>query len=316
MGSAFDRLVVKAERGKTAVELAAAAPDAISGVSSADATKLAAAFGIRTIRDMADHPYIRAAAAIAAAADGTPTFDPGPPPAWETRFAAAPLATYEARPDLFRIDFGPVFYRGRLDDTARLLVVGQDPSVNEILAQRAFVGRSGQRLQGFLTKLGVTRSYLMLNTFSYSIFDQFGGDNQTLSRQDPILGYRNGQFDAVAADNPLQAVVTVGTAARDAVDRWPGVGVIPRVHLIHPAFPNTSQLLANWNAGLAALRPMVEPDDGAVAGPDYGSGFLAGEVVSIPRRDLPFGIPGWHGDGDHATRNGNTVIEWRRDPVA
>jgi hypothetical protein len=284
-------------------------------VSAGDAANLAEAFGMRTIRDMADHAFFRAAAAIAAAADGTPAFDPGPPPAWEARFAAAPLATYEARPDVFRIDFGPVFYRGRLDGTARLLVVGQDPSVNEILAQRAFVGRSGQRLQGFLTQLGVTRSYVMLNTFSYSIFDQFGGANETLSHQDPILGYRNRQFDAVAAENPLQAVITVGTAAREAVDRWPGIGAIPRVHLIHPAFPNTSQLLADWNAGLAALRRIVEPDDGAAVGPGYGSAFVEGDVVPIPRRDLPFGIPGWHGAGDHGTRNGDTIIEWRRDPV-
>jgi hypothetical protein len=308
-------LVVKAHRGKSAADLAAAPPDALSGVSADDAVKLEEAFGIRTIRDMADHQFFRAAEAITSAADGTPAFDPGPPPAWEARFAAAPLATYEARPDLFRVDFGPVFYRGRLDGTARLLVVGQDPSVNEILARRAFVGRSGQRLQGFLAKLGVTRSYVMLNAFSYSIFDQFGGDNETLSHQDPILGYRNAQFAVVAAENPVQAVLTVGTAAREAVDRWPGIGSIPRVHVIHPAFPNTGQLLANWNAGLAALRPIVEPDDGAGAGPDYGSGFAAGDVVPIPRRDLPFGIPGWHGDGDHATRHGDTIIEWHRDPV-
>lgn len=315
MSSSFDGLVIKAYRGKAAAELAAAPPDALSGLSAGDADKLAAAFGITSVRDLAAGQHVSAATAIAGAADGRPGFDPGPPREWEARFAAAPLATYEAHPDLFRVDFGPVFYRGRLDGTARLLVVGQDPSVNEILAQRAFVGRSGQRLQGFLVKLGVIRSYLMLNTFSYSIFEQFGGDNELLSHQDPILSYRNSQFDAVVAENPLQAVVTVGTAAREAVDRWPGIGALPRVHLIHPAFPNTGQLLTNWNAGLGALRPLAEPDDGATAGADYGTTFGTGEVVPIPRRDLPFGIPSWHGDGDHATRAGDTVIEWRRNAV-
>lgn len=316
MSNSFDRLVIKSHRGKTAADLTAAPPNALKGVSPGDADKLSAAFGISTIRDMAENPFFRAATAIASADSGTPGFDPGPPPGWEAIFAAAPLGTYEARPDLFRIDFGPVFYRGRLDGTARLLLVGQDPSVNEILAQRAFVGQSGQRLQGFLEKLGVNRSYLMLNTFSYSIFNQFGDDNETLSHQDPILGYRNSQFEHVAAENPLQAIITVGTAAREAVDQWPGVGALHRVHLIHPAFPNTGQLLANWNTGLAALRPIVETDDGAAAGPDYGPGFAAGDVVPIPRRDLPFGIPVWHGDGHHGKRDGNAVIEWHSNVVS
>jgi Uracil DNA glycosylase superfamily len=245
----------------------------------------------------------------------TASFDPGPPPAWAERFAAAPLATYESRPELFRVDFGPVTYRGRLDGTARLLVVGQDPSVNEIMAHRVFVGQSGQRLQGFLTKLGLTRSYVMLNTFLFSIFGQFGGDNAELSREDPILGHRNSLFDAVAETSALQAVLTVGTAARDAVDRWPASGGFPRAHILHPAFPDTGQLLANWNIALADLGGRVGPDDGAVAGAPYGSAFAPGDVTPIPRGDLPFGLPAWHGDGDHARRAGDTVIEWHAPRV-
>jgi hypothetical protein len=245
----------------------------------------------------------------------TTSFDPGPPDPWAERFAAAPLSTYESRPDLFRVDFGPVMYRGRLDGSARLLVVGQDPSVNELLGHRVFVGQSGQRLQGFLAKLGLTRSYVMLNTFLYSIFGQFEGDNAVLSREDPILGYRNSLFDAVAETNRLSAVLTVGTAARDAVDRWPGSAGRPRTHILHPAFPNTHELLANWNDALDELRGPIEPDEGTERGEPYGAAFAPGDVLAIPRADLPFGLPGWHGDGDHARRSGDTVIEWHSKRV-
>ncbi len=315
MSGSFDRLVDGIHRGRSAVDLADSSPDALLGVSPGDARHLAAAFGIATIGDMARSPVFRAACVIASAASGTPAFDPGPPPDWEARFAAAPLDAYKARPDLFRLDFGPVFYRGRLDGTARLLVVGQDPSVNEILAQRAFVGQSGQRLQGFLAKLGLTRSYLMLNTFLFSVFGQFEGPLKDISARQPILSYRNALFDAAAAGNAFGAVLTVGVGARDAVARWPGGAALPRTHILHPAVPNTTQLLGNWNQGLEDLRPVLSPDDGAVPGGLYGDDFRLDDIIPIPPVDLPFGLPAWHGKGDHAVRAGNDVIEWHSQPV-
>jgi hypothetical protein len=315
MSGSFDKLVDAAFQGGAAVELAGEPPDALKGVSAADADHLEAAFGISTISEMAGNRFFRAATVVAAGASGKPAFDPGPPAEWEALFEAAPLGTYESRPDLFRLDFGPVYYRGRLDGTARILIVGQDPSVNEILAQRVFVGQSGQRLQGFLAKLGITRSYLMLNTFLYSIFGQFDGENATLSAQDPILGYRNSLFDAALEANPLEAVICVGSAARHAVDVWPGSAGLHRTNMIHPAFPDTSQLLVNWNQALADLQPVVQPDDGAAPGAPYGAAFTAGDVIAIPRRDLPFGVPSWHGKGDHARRSGNEIIEWHSNEV-
>ena len=50
---------------------------------------------------------------------------------------------------------GPIYYRGRLDGSARLLIVGQDPSADENLVRRAMVGTAGQRVQGLLRKLGL-----------------------------------------------------------------------------------------------------------------------------------------------------------------
>ena len=36
----------------------------------------------------------------------------------------------------FRTEWEPVFHRGRLDGTARLLVIGQDPAQHEVIARR------------------------------------------------------------------------------------------------------------------------------------------------------------------------------------
>src|SRR6201987_1166302 len=76
----------------------------------------------------------------------------------------------------FRTEWGPIFHRGRLDGTARVLVIGQDPAQHETVVRRILVGEAGQRAQGFLAKLGITKSYVMINTFLFSVFGQGGGN--------------------------------------------------------------------------------------------------------------------------------------------
>jgi len=76
----------------------------------------------------------------------------------------------------FRLEWGPIFHRGRLDGSARVLVLGQDPGAHESSVRRILVGEAGQRVQGFLHKLGIERSYVMVNTFLYSVLGQAGGE--------------------------------------------------------------------------------------------------------------------------------------------
>ena len=42
--------------------------------------------------------------------------------------------------DRFRLEWGPIFHRGRLDGSARLLIVGQDPAQHETIVRRILVG--------------------------------------------------------------------------------------------------------------------------------------------------------------------------------
>ena len=67
--------------------------------------------------------------------------------------------------------FGPVLYRGRLDGTARVLGIASDPGPAECLpfARRALIGDSVQKTQGFLAKLGLTRSYALVNGFAVAL---------------------------------------------------------------------------------------------------------------------------------------------------
>jgi uracil-DNA glycosylase len=312
MSSSFDLMLDQVHRGKPAMQLLELSPAVLKGVSEGDAQHLRDAFGIQTIRQLAELRFSGWARAIFAAARGLPGFDPGPPPDWEIFFAAAPIDHYVQHPSQrFRLDFGPVYYRGRLDGTARVIVVGQDPAANEILAHRVFVGSSGQRVQGLLAKLGLTRSYTMLNTFLFSIFQQFDPEMRNISLEPEVLGHRNAFLDRLAAQNPIQAVIAVGGGARHAVDQWPGAQALPVFEISHPAALDQAALLATWNNALPGLQAGVEADDdGQVDPTPYGNAFTPQDHVAIPRHDLPFGLPDWHGVGSHGSRDGNKKIIW------
>jgi uracil-DNA glycosylase len=311
MTDSFNKMLVKKMHGKSVDEILNTAPDALWGVSKNSAQKLDEAFKIKTILQLAQNRFFHRALAILIAS-GEIQYDPGPPLQWAKFFADAPLDYYINHPSRrFRLDFGPVYYRGRLDGTARIVVVGQDPAANEILGHRIFVGRSGQRIQGFLKKLGITRSYSMLNMFLYSVFGQVDATLRATAREDTILNYRNAFFDRLANENPIEAIVAVGKGAEFVLDHWTGSKKLPVVEIVHPAAPNESMLLASWNKALEQLREIVGPDDGEQPDPDpYGTTFLPKDMMPIPQYDLPFGMPDWHGDGSRGQRDGNKKIVW------
>ena len=239
-------------------------------------------------------------------------FDPGYPKNPWKKLAAEPPGPDVYPLEAFRVEWGPIFHRGRLDGTARVLVVGQDPATHEAVCRLILVGEAGQRIQGFLGKLGVTTSYLMINAFLYSVYGHGGGERHV---DDPgIVAYRNRWLDAAATRNPLDAIVTLGHLAAKAVARWREVSpvgaatTVPVVPVLHPTYPEsasasrqpgrptkaeaTARLCADWNAALETLRPVVTPDEPVPLVP-YGTTITEADHGEIPAADLPAGLPAW-----------------------
>lgn len=224
----------------------------------------------------------------------------------------------------FRTEWGPIFHRGRLDGSARVLAIGQDPAQSESIARRILVGTAGHRFQGFLFKLGIDRSYVMINTFLYSVYGQQGGSKH---RNDgSIIAYRNLWIDTIFANNSIEAVITLGTLADGAWQAWKktatGRTCDPAyAHITHPTQPDSAskgdtkkqaqlvkQMLQNWNAALSAVKPQIKHPDSQRALVPYGDSFLAGELVEIPEADMPPGVPPWmRGASGWATRTGATT---------
>jgi uracil-DNA glycosylase len=224
----------------------------------------------------------------------------------------------------FRTEWGPIFHRGRLDGTARVLIIGQDPAASEAFARRILVGTAGQRVQGFLQKLGVKRQYVMINTYLYSVYGQAGGNAHS---SDPnIAAYRHRWLDALMTDNTIEVVVAMGSLADTAWRKWKatpnGATANPvYAHVKHPTWPDSSsngnitqlatatkQLLKEWNTALVKLRPAITAPE--LPGPliPYGEIFLPQELPTIPDFDLPAGLPPWmRGGTSWAARVGETA---------
>lgn len=238
-----------------------------------------------------------------------PEFDPGP--------AAEPFPTlardypgsetYPARD--FRVEWGPIFHRGRLDGTARVLIVGQDPGQHESIAHRILVGEAGQRVQGFLRKLGIDRRYAMVNFYLYSVYGQQAGEQH--AHDERIASYRHRWFDAIFDASPIEAVVSFGHLGREGFERWRQTpkgkqADVHFEHLTHPTMPDAAskgdeakraeamrEMLEQWNAALARLETSLTERDSARPLEPYGEDLLPEDRAPIPSFDLPAGAPAW-----------------------
>lgn len=209
----------------------------------------------------------------------------------------------------FRIEWGPVFHRGRLDGTARILVIGQDPAQHEAVLRRILVGTAGKRVQGFLRRLGFNHSYVLINTFLYSVFGQGGGTRQI--KNAAITTYRNCWIKAILDSSPIEVVVAFGGLANKAWEQWLGsvdaIGrpALPFESLTHPTWPESSSrskaghdaaietLLTGWNESLQRLKPKISHPDLSMTHSLYGKKFLATDLPDLPSHDLPAGMPEW-----------------------
>jgi len=235
-------------------------------------------------------------------------------------------------PNDFYVEWGPVFHRGRLDGTARVLVLGMVPTQLELLTRRILMGDAGQRVQGFLAKLGLVRSYVMINIFIYGIANSKAPG---IYQDHPaVANYRHAWMDALTTPD-VDAVIGLGARADAAFSIWRNTtggqhfsGTY--VNIVHPTQPEsaahgnsarlavaTAALLDNWNAALELLHKNIRVPDRVIKLVPYQDHFSADDVLPIPLFDLPAGTPAWMGEtalwasrpaGDRLAKRSNITI--------
>jgi hypothetical protein len=242
-------------------------------------------------------------------ADEMAQFDPGPTGELATFMNSTPdYQTAVGDTTTFWYAFGPVLYRGRLDGTARVLCIASDPGPTECLPfmRRTLVGDSGQKTQGFLVKLGLTKSYVLVNAFAVAMKPSQKTKGLAVLRTNPtIKAARHGLYDRLLANN-VQAVIAFGEVSHEAYDLWaasnPAVKTVPVFKIAHPAAVDRDRTgkdaaLEGWAKAVTKLRTIVTPDvpvDATV--PNYGAYFTEPDYARIPRWDLPKQAPAFAGD--------------------
>jgi uracil-DNA glycosylase len=248
---------------------------------------------------MTNHTATAAASAVFA------EFDSGPPGKFATLFAQLP--DFSKFKEIFWFDWGPVFYRGRLDGTAKVLCIASDPGATERVANRTLVGDSGQKVQGFLKKIGLTRSYTCLNAFAYALIPSKAKAADTALHAKRHVDWRNRLFD-MAKGPQVAAIIAFGGEAQQAVALWSGRGNTPVISIPHPSSRDAKKLLDAWRAAVLQLRAVVPPDaDGIPYAPNYGAQLVEADYERIPGRDLPFGVPLSLGDDSWLRKKGQNA---------
>lgn len=226
-------------------------------------------------------------------------FDSGPSKKFYDHFTSLP--DYSPIKDFFWFDWGPVFYRGRLDGSAKIICVASDPGPSERVACRTLVGNAGQRVQGFLNKLGLNKSYVCVNGFAYALFPgKLSKGIKALERPE-LVAWRNKLFNMLKTPS-VKAVIAFGAVAQKAVDLWTGKGNLTVENTYHPSYHTTTpgseeKMLTDWNRVITELRPIISPDTGNNnTGPLYGAKFQESDYSPIPLHDMPFGLPSWFGN--------------------
>jgi uracil-DNA glycosylase len=249
--------------------------------------------------------------------------DPGPTSAsgWAQLFAETPnyrgLGRAVVGREAFRWHHGPMFFRGRLDGSAKVVVVGQEGAQDESLSHRSFTGGTGARMQHLLRHLGLDRSYLFLNSFVYPIFGQYTDDLRPLAQdqRSPIVSHRHRILDKAVVDGDVRLVVAVGRAAKESIATWIGAhggsanperleqaslgslpGRVRTVGVVHPgaaAGGSTSAIRADFQRAANLVRGWVEADASWLpADPGVDRNLAAPfqyRSAAIPFRDFPFG---------------------------
>ncbi|MES2802734.1 MAG: hypothetical protein V4654_09605 [Bdellovibrionota bacterium] len=179
-------------------------------------------------------------------------------------------------------------YRGR-GKGAQVYVVMDQTSHDDFFSARAVTGAEGQKLQAMLAKTGVGLNYFIQRSLPV---DALGVNTPELiagvTKPEMAATYRR-IYEAVANNSDIKAVIAVGPLAKAIVDGLK----LSEVQIIQ--LDNLDSIVAD-NEAIRLIAQALGTQ----------AGKYNGELMTIPREDLPYHSRWWMGSsGDRGYRGEN-----------
>lgn len=216
-------------------------------------------------------------------------YDPGP----SAEFASLLMGEERGMPmtDFARLgvtqheSFGHgALYRGRFD-AAKVLVLADQESNDDLFTGRAMTGGGGQRFQTFLNAIGATESYAIVRTIPVDTSDLDAAAVATVASDSRLAAIRAEVVSRVLAKGNTQLILTVGSHAQAAMAAIE-TGDVPVINL---ADANSEGVADAWKASFREVKALDLELDQAP------SRSLSAALSVIPRIDLPVQTKWWVG---------------------
>lgn len=183
-----------------------------------------------------------------------------------------------------------LMYRGRLDQ-ARVLVIADPLSGDDLISRRALTGDTGQKLQSFLTAMGITQSYAIIQSAPLDTMGLSESKRQERLGEPYGMRLRRALFDKILRESKPEIVLTIGPVSQLV---WDQLKDKTKAYALAPS--DQKDHVELWNQLLQTLSKRSYHRDSAA------TFSYSGRNTTIPRQDLPFHTPWWFGSG------GNRVV--------
>lgn len=189
--------------------------------------------------------------------------------------------------------FGPSgIYRGSFSN-AKVLVLADQFSWDDMFSGRALTGEAGQRLQSFLNALGLNQDYLILRDTPVDMLDLSLDKRIEIATSKGVSDAREAIIKKVLKEGNTEIVLTLGEVS-EAIIKKLNFGNIPVFNLTSPT---SNSFTSNWQSTFAQVKK---------AKVSFNKDMMASFVPSleiIPRSDLPAYTRWWMGtSGSRAVR--------------
>jgi len=158
------------------------------------------------------------------------------------------------------MNWGPIYYRGRQDGSAKVIIIGQDPAADENVARRILVGPASPELPKEAWAHPILRhdQYIPVRAEG-----QIDAEAKQISASASIKNWRNQLLDMLATPQ-IQAILAFGAGAHQVVDLRPAGSGRFVAELTHPSAKQR-------RGSLSELEPVAPSDPDARAARSWWS---------------------------------------------